>query len=37
MRYTEIEFRRLAVWGGGREGRTAIHVLRQRFPDKMLT
>lgn len=37
MRYSELEFRRLAVWGGGREGHTAIHVLRERFPDKMLT
>lgn len=37
MRYTELEFRRLAVWGGGREGRSAVLALRQRFPDKMLT
>lgn len=37
MRYSELEFRRLAIWGGGREGRTAVQVLRQRFPDKMLT
>ncbi len=37
MRYSELEFRRLAIWGGGREGRTAIQALRQRFPDKMLT
>jgi UDP-N-acetylmuramoylalanine--D-glutamate ligase len=36
MRYAELEFRRLAVWGGGREGKAAIDALRARFPDKPL-
>jgi UDP-N-acetylmuramoylalanine--D-glutamate ligase len=36
MRYAELEYRRLAVWGAGREGRSAIIALRQRFPDKPL-
>jgi UDP-N-acetylmuramoylalanine--D-glutamate ligase len=36
MRYAELEFRRLAVWGGGREGTAAIDALRARFPDKPL-
>lgn len=37
MLYAALEFRRVAVWGGGREGRTAIGALRARFPDKPLT
>lgn len=37
MRYAELEYRRVAVWGGGREGRAAIKALRLRFPDKPLT
>lgn len=36
MRYAELEFRRVAVWGAGREGRAAIRALRQRFPEKLL-
>jgi len=28
---------RVAIWGFGREGRAALAVLRQRFPDKVLT
>lgn len=37
MRYSELEYRRVAVWGGGREGCAAIRALRRRFPDKALT
>ncbi len=37
MRYAELEFRRLAVWGGGREGRAALAALSRRFPDKSIT
>lgn len=36
MRYAELEYRRVAVWGSGREGRAALAALGQRFPDKPL-
>lgn len=37
MHYAELEYRRLAIWGSGREGKAALKTLRQRFPDKPLT
>jgi UDP-N-acetylmuramoylalanine--D-glutamate ligase len=33
MRIGELAGRRVAVWGFGREGRAAIHAVRQRLPD----
>ncbi|MEO5830443.1 MAG: Mur ligase family protein, partial [Rhodanobacter sp.] len=32
MRCTDLEHRRVAIWGFGREGRAAIHALRSRCP-----
>jgi UDP-N-acetylmuramoylalanine--D-glutamate ligase len=32
MRFTDLEHRRVAIWGFGREGRAAIHALRSRCP-----
>lgn len=37
MRYAELEYRRLAIWGSGREGRAAMTALSRRFPDKPIT
>ncbi|MFI4959361.1 MAG: UDP-N-acetylmuramoyl-L-alanine--D-glutamate ligase [Lysobacterales bacterium] len=37
MRITDLRGRRVAVWGFGREGRAAIHALRQRCTDQHLT
>ncbi len=37
MLYAALEYRRVAVWGGGREGAAAVGALRGRFPDKLLT
>jgi len=36
MRFADLEGRRVAVWGFGREGRAAIHALRQRCPQLSL-
>jgi UDP-N-acetylmuramoylalanine--D-glutamate ligase len=36
MKLADLEHARVAVWGYGREGRTALAVLRKRFPDKPL-
>ncbi|MEP6897921.1 MAG: UDP-N-acetylmuramoyl-L-alanine--D-glutamate ligase [Rhodanobacter sp.] len=36
MRFTDLEDRRVAVWGFGREGRAAIHALRSRCPNLSL-
>ncbi|HEY8010402.1 MAG TPA: UDP-N-acetylmuramoyl-L-alanine--D-glutamate ligase [Rudaea sp.] len=37
MRLAELADKRVAVWGYGREGRAAVAVLRQHFPQKSLT
>src|SRR5215469_6207863 len=37
MNLAELEHARVAVWGYGREGRTALAALRWRFPEKSLT
>ncbi|RXR08574.1 UDP-N-acetylmuramoyl-L-alanine--D-glutamate ligase [Pseudoxanthomonas composti] len=37
MRVSQLEGRRLALWGWGREGRAAYRVLRGRFPTQPLT
>jgi UDP-N-acetylmuramoyl-L-alanine---L-glutamate ligase len=37
MRIAELVGRRVAVWGFGREGRAAIHAVRQRCPDQHFT
>ncbi len=37
MRISQLEGRRVALWGWGREGRAAYRVLRERLPDLPLT
>jgi len=37
LRLADLAELRVAVWGFGREGRAALAVLRERFPQKMLT
>ena len=37
MRFADLRGRRVAVWGFGREGRAAIHALRQRCADQPRT
>lgn len=37
MRFADLRGRRVAVWGFGREGRAAVHALRQRCADQPLT
>jgi UDP-N-acetylmuramoylalanine--D-glutamate ligase len=37
MRFADLRGRGVAVWGFGREGRAAIHALRQRCADQSLT
>jgi UDP-N-acetylmuramoylalanine--D-glutamate ligase len=37
MRFADLRGRRVAVWGFGREGRAAIHALRQRCSDQPLS
>jgi UDP-N-acetylmuramoylalanine--D-glutamate ligase len=37
MHLTELAGKRIAVWGYGREGRAALSVLHQRFPDQPIT
>ncbi|HEY8681789.1 MAG TPA: UDP-N-acetylmuramoyl-L-alanine--D-glutamate ligase, partial [Rhodanobacter sp.] len=37
MRFADLRDRRVAVWGFGREGRAAIHALRQRCGDQHFT
>ncbi|MEO8999570.1 MAG: UDP-N-acetylmuramoyl-L-alanine--D-glutamate ligase [Rhodanobacter sp.] len=37
MRLADLRGRRVAIWGFGREGRAAIHALRQRCGDQPLT
>jgi UDP-N-acetylmuramoyl-L-alanine---L-glutamate ligase len=37
MRISELEGRRIALWGFGREGRAAWRALRRRFPGQPLT
>ncbi len=37
MRISQLEGRRVALWGWGREGRAAYHALRARLPDATLT
>jgi UDP-N-acetylmuramoylalanine--D-glutamate ligase len=37
MRLADLEGRRVAVWGYGREGRAALAVLRRRFPEQRTT
>ncbi|MGH8157056.1 MAG: UDP-N-acetylmuramoyl-L-alanine--D-glutamate ligase [Rhodanobacter sp.] len=37
MRIADLADRRVAIWGFGREGRAAIHALRQRCPDHQFT
>ncbi|MGH8123072.1 MAG: UDP-N-acetylmuramoyl-L-alanine--D-glutamate ligase [Rudaea sp.] len=37
MRLADLADKRVAVWGHGREGRAALAVLRQHFPQKPLT
>lgn len=36
MKLADLEYARVAVWGYGREGRSALAVLRKRFPQKEL-
>ena len=37
MRISQLEGRRLALWGWGREGRAAYRLLRERLPEQTLT
>lgn len=37
MRISQLEGRRVALWGWGREGRAAYHALRARLPAQALT
>ena len=37
MPWPELEAARVAIWGAGREGLSALRALRQAFPDKPLT
>lgn len=37
MRISQLEGRRVALWGWGREGRAAYHALRRRLPAQPLT
>ena len=37
MRISQLEGKRVALWGWGREGRAAFHALRQRLPGVPLT
>ena len=37
MRISQLEGRRVALWGWGREGRAAFHALRERLPGLPLT
>ena len=37
MRIAELAGRRVAIWGFGREGHAAIHALRTRMPEQVLT
>ena len=37
MRFAELEYANVAIWGCGREGRAVLAALRRRFPDKPLT
>ncbi|MFT3791889.1 MAG: UDP-N-acetylmuramoyl-L-alanine--D-glutamate ligase [Rudaea sp.] len=37
MRLADLEHKRVAVWGCGREGRAALAVLRRRFPRQHVT
>ncbi|WP_305804501.1 UDP-N-acetylmuramoyl-L-alanine--D-glutamate ligase [Stenotrophomonas sp. YIM B06876] len=37
MRISQLEGKRVALWGWGREGRAAFHVLQQRLPSLPLT
>lgn len=37
MRISELEGKRVALWGFGREGRAALRALRVRLPDQPLT
>jgi UDP-N-acetylmuramoyl-L-alanine---L-glutamate ligase len=37
MRFAELERADVAIWGYGREGRSALAALRRRFPAKSLT
>ena len=37
MRISQLEGKRVALWGWGREGRAAFHALRDRLPGLPLT
>ncbi|MBK8284356.1 MAG: UDP-N-acetylmuramoyl-L-alanine--D-glutamate ligase [Ahniella sp.] len=37
MRFAELEGKRLAVWGFGREGRAALMAVRRRYPELPVT
>ena len=37
MRIADLDGRRVAVWGFGREGHAVIHALRERLPQQVLT
>ena len=37
MRISQLEGRRIAIWGYGREGRAALQALRQRLPKQSIT
>lgn len=37
MRWSELQNKRVAIWGYGREGKAALVALRQQFPSKQVT
>src|SRR4051812_34952460 len=37
MKLADLATARIAIWGFGREGRSALKAIHSRFPDKMVT